>query len=597
MRNKLSAFLALTLFPTLLYLPSASFAQSTAFTYQGRLNDGANPATGIYDLRFTIYDLNSGGAQQGGPFTNTATTISNGLFTVTLDFGNQFPGADRWLEIGVRTNGGAAFSTLTPRQAITATPYAVRALGAGSAASYTGVISDGQLSGNIPRLDGSNMFSGPVLFTNSNNTYAGTFSGNGASLTNVLLATLNAPGILTWPGNFALASSPDVGNAPRSVVAADVNGDGKLDLISANSGANTLSVLTNNGSGGFGLAATYSGGFNPRSVTAADLNGDGKPDLICTRTSPGALMVLTNLGNGSFVSASTNILGPTTGNVQFIVAADINGDGVPDLISANGNSSPGTLTVLTNNGIGGFGSPTQYSVGNNPFALAVADIDGDGTQDLISANNIGSGTLSVLTNNGSGGFVSASTNSVGNSPRSVTTADVNGDGSLDLISANIGDSTLSVLLNNGSGIFAPGIPVFVGNAPIGVTAVELNGDGKVDLVCANNTSPGTLTAVTNIGSGFFLPAFTKSVGGLPYLVIGADVNGDTKVDLVSVNGTTPGTLSVLFNVPTFTGSGAGLFNIPADAITGGLTTNLAVLVPGGFTNTLFFTNGILRAIQ
>jgi hypothetical protein len=91
----------------------AVLAQTTAFTYQGRLNDGAAPATGIYDLRFAIYDAAGGGTQQGNTLTNAATAVSNGLFTVTLDFGNQFPGANRWLEIGVRTNGGGAFSVLT----------------------------------------------------------------------------------------------------------------------------------------------------------------------------------------------------------------------------------------------------------------------------------------------------------------------------------------------------------------------------------------------------------------------------------------------------------------------------------------------------
>src|SRR5713101_563785 len=97
------------------------FAQDTAFTYQGRLNEGANPATGIYDLRFTIYDsTNNPGAVIAGPLINSATTVSNGLFTVMLDFGSGvFTGPGRWLEIAVRTNGGGAFTTLTPRQPLT----------------------------------------------------------------------------------------------------------------------------------------------------------------------------------------------------------------------------------------------------------------------------------------------------------------------------------------------------------------------------------------------------------------------------------------------------------------------------------------------
>src|SRR5215471_15583450 len=95
-----------------------AFAQGTAFTYQGRLNDGANPASGSYDLRFTIYDsTNQPGTVIAGPLTNSAVGVTNGLFTVTLDFGvTPFTGANRWLDIGVRTNGGATFAALSPRQ-------------------------------------------------------------------------------------------------------------------------------------------------------------------------------------------------------------------------------------------------------------------------------------------------------------------------------------------------------------------------------------------------------------------------------------------------------------------------------------------------
>src|SRR5665213_2061773 len=104
-------------------------AQGTAFTYQGRLNSGGSPASGNYDLRFTLYDsTNSPGTIIAGPLTNAATAVSNGLFTVTLDFGaGVFAGAGRWLEIGVRSGGGA-FAALSPRQAITSVPYAAYAM-------------------------------------------------------------------------------------------------------------------------------------------------------------------------------------------------------------------------------------------------------------------------------------------------------------------------------------------------------------------------------------------------------------------------------------------------------------------------------------
>jgi len=119
----------------LLALASMSaYGQGSAFTYQGRLNDGGNPATGIYDLRFAIYAAASGGAAVGGLVTNSAVGVTNGVFTVVLDFGaNAFDGSPRWLEVGVRLNGSASdFTTLVPRQPITPTPYAIFAATAGT---------------------------------------------------------------------------------------------------------------------------------------------------------------------------------------------------------------------------------------------------------------------------------------------------------------------------------------------------------------------------------------------------------------------------------------------------------------------------------
>jgi type VI secretion system VgrG family protein len=103
------------------------FAQGTAFTYQGQLNSNGAPATGIYDFGFITYDALAAGIQQGPTLTPLSIPVTNGVFTVTLDFGNVFTGADRWLAIYVRTNGAASFTLLSPRQKLTPTPYAVTA--------------------------------------------------------------------------------------------------------------------------------------------------------------------------------------------------------------------------------------------------------------------------------------------------------------------------------------------------------------------------------------------------------------------------------------------------------------------------------------
>lgn len=139
-------------------------AQPTAFTYQGRLVDGTNEATGSYDLEFALFDAASGGNQQGSTLTSFATVVSNGYFTVTLDFGNEFPGADRWLEIGVRSNGGGAFSTLTPRQPFTSAPYAITAgnvTGTVAAAQYA--VTAGSVSGSVLASQVTGVLSGSNL--------------------------------------------------------------------------------------------------------------------------------------------------------------------------------------------------------------------------------------------------------------------------------------------------------------------------------------------------------------------------------------------------------------------------------------------------
>ena len=181
--------LALIIGPLLLWPAGmASATPGTAFTYQGRLQDGGAPAQGTYDLRFTMYDAAADGSTWGPVLTNAGVAIANGLFTTTLDFGaGVFDGSPRWLEIAVRTNGSAGgFTTLNPRQPVSPAPYAIWAASADSvpAANITsGTIPDARLSTNVALLNQGASFSGALA--------AASFQGNGAGLTNVA-------GALTW---------------------------------------------------------------------------------------------------------------------------------------------------------------------------------------------------------------------------------------------------------------------------------------------------------------------------------------------------------------------------------------------------------------
>jgi hypothetical protein len=130
------AFLLGAVGTVVLMLAGAARAQTTAFTYQGKLTDNGNPANGSYDLQFALFD--AGGTQIGSTLTRSSINVSTGIFTVQLDFGvNAFPGANRFLEIAVRSAGGGSFTILSPRQQISSTPYAIHTLSATSADSLS----------------------------------------------------------------------------------------------------------------------------------------------------------------------------------------------------------------------------------------------------------------------------------------------------------------------------------------------------------------------------------------------------------------------------------------------------------------------------
>jgi len=430
------------------------------------------------------------------------------------------------------------------------------------------------------------------------------FAGNGGGLTNVTLQNISGGAAISWATNnftgFVLSASPGTGGGTHQVVVADVNKDGHMDLISANAWAGTLTVLTNNGGGGLVLSASPGVGSTPYSVTAADVNGDGWVDLISANTGGGTLTVLTNNGSGGFVPDTTLTVGSEP---MSVTAADVNGDGKVDLICANYGAN--TLTLMTNNGTGGFAPAVTVGVGAYPASVvAVTNLLGDGRVALICAD-AGANTLTIVTNNGNGGFGVYASPAVGNDPQCVVAADVNGDGKVDLICANYEDDTLTVLTNNGSGGFGLYALPGTGISPNAVAAADVNGDGKVDLIAANYGA-NSLTVLTNNGSGGFGIYAVPATGAEPTSVCVADVNGDGKVDLITANYGNS-SLTVLTNnfgstvnasfAGSFTGSGAGLTNVPASAISGGVNTSVVVMISGGGTKTFYITNGIIVNIQ
>ena len=240
--------LALLALSTLNSQLATAHAQGTAFTYQGRLNNGTNPATGSFDLTFSLFGVSSGGSSLAGPVTNTAVGVTNGLFTVMVDFGaGVFTGSSNWLSIGVRTNGGGAFTALTPRQQVTPTPYAIFAESA-NAAGLTGAVPAGDLTGvsgsGLISLNASQLTSGTVpdarlaadvALTDANQTFTGTNT----------FSTGTGSGRLTVLGFGGIDTSMFTGLGLQYYAS---SGEGAI-LSSYNDGYGFLSFYTKQGSG------------------------------------------------------------------------------------------------------------------------------------------------------------------------------------------------------------------------------------------------------------------------------------------------------------------------------------------------------------
>jgi VCBS repeat-containing protein len=342
--------------------------------------------------------------------------------------------------------------------------------------------------------------------------------------------------------SFAHKVDYATGTWANSVTSADVNGDGKSDMIVADAGDDKVSVLINNGDGTFATRVDYATGSYPGSVTNADVNGDGKPDVITANAYSSTVSALINSGDGTFASKADYATG---GGSYSVTSADVNGDGKPDLIVANAWSN--TVSVLKNNGDGTFATKVDYATGYHPYPVASADVNGDGKSDLIVANT-NSDTVSVLKNNGDGTFATKVDYSTGAAPWSVTSADVNGDDKLDLIVANANGDTVSVLKNNGDGTFAAKVDYATGSWPYSVTSADVNGDGKFDLIVANANSD-TVSVLKNNGDGTFAPKVDFLAGSVPRSVTSSDVNGDGKYDLIVAN-VNNDTVSVLINNST-----------------------------------------------
>ncbi len=325
---------------------------------------------------------------------------------------------------------------------------------------------------------------------------------------------------------------------------ADFNQDGILDVAVTNAGTaigepfpgvadHTVGVFMGKGDGSFQAEVDYPTGDGPIGVQAADLNGDGKPDLVVGNGGPNGKLgatvsVLLNKGDGSFTPHKTYATG--TGPYGLVLA-DFNGDGARDI--AVTNESDNTVSILLGRGDGTFQDQAIIAVGVAPLSLVAVDFNKDGHVDLAVANN-GTATaasVSILLGRGDGSFEALSSVPTDRSNFGVASGDFNKDGNTDLAVTNIGFKTVNVLMGNGDGTFASKLRYGAGLYPIAVGIADIDADGYDDLLVANS-GDNNIGVLLNRGDGTLADMVTYSSVAGNRLTIG-DVNHDGKPDVVT----------------------------------------------------------------
>jgi hypothetical protein len=355
------------------------------------------------------------------------------------------------------------------------------------------------------------------------------------------------------------------GIKPESVAIGDLDGDGKPDLVVANSNSNTISVYRNLSSPGtitgasFAPKIDFTVGITPLAIAIGDLDGTGRPEIVVANYNQSSVSVLPNLswpGNISF-GARVNF---AVGSVPYSIAiGDLDRDGKADLAVTNiSNNTVSVLRNTTNGGIS-FAARVMYATGEVPYAIALGDVNGDANPEMVVANYTSS-SVSVFRNMASPGSITsasfaAKVDFAANAPHAVAIGDLDLDGRPDL--ALSGSNRVSVLRNttpsgNTTAVsFAAKVDFTTGASPYGVAITDLNGDGKPDLATVNSTS-NTVSAlrntswVGNITTGSFSAKVDFNVGSSPFSLAIGDLDMDGKPELVTANYAS-NTISVLRN--------------------------------------------------
>ena len=557
------------------------FAQGTAFTYQGRLNNNGSPASGIYNLQFSLFNVNSGGSAVAGPVNTNGVAITNGLFTVLIDFGSGvFAGATNWLQIGVETNGGGSFTTLSPRQQLTPTPYAI----------FAENVTASGISGTIPAANFGGSYNNAVSFNNGADSFDGTFVGQ-------FFGSIFTGGIFT--GTF-LGSGSGLGDVwhtgGNSGTTAGLNFVGTTD--------NQPLELHVNGQRVLRLTPDLTTNSSPDIIGGSPVNTVA-PGLVGATIGGGGATIYGGLPGTNLILGDFNTIaggwGNTTGNTNFDVSeatiaggAQNTASGVSSFIGggafnlaydnnavvAGGLRNRAGFHSFVGSGYGNSADGVEAAIGgghlNNIQTNTVLSTIGGGWGNTIQGNNyeagatIGGGTINTI---------GPSTIFDGENPYGyVSSYSTIGGGFVNQIQSNSVYSTIgggfqnTILANAARSVIAGGYA----NIASGTLATIAGGDQNW---AANNAlaaghrakayNSGAFVWADSIDADFASTANNqfnvRANGGVVFVTGGAGMTLDGQP---IVSGTYSNTVTLTNVGNTFAGNGTGLTNVNAALLNG-----------------------------
>ncbi len=354
---------------------------------------------------------------------------------------------------------------------------------------------------------------------------------------------LREPGL---PAKGILATRYIVGGGGTvvDVEAADVDRDGRLDLLVVNRKPATVTVLRGAGNRDFTPAETFPVGTDPYEIAALDLDGRDGPDIAILNKGIGSISILFNKGNGSFQEAKSWKL---EASLIAMAIADLNGDGVPEIIGTGRH-----VHILRRDASGSFHPDKAIELVGPSISLVVLSLDGDKYPDLAvgCVNQERLGVVSFFRNLGDGSFLEPMVVLSGALPGSMVAADLNRDGQQDLAISDWENGKIVLFINQEGRAFEPGVKMPFGPHELLVAAADLDGDRDVDLALSNEVEDrGTVSVLLNSGDALFPDAASFKTGGMPFFGRAIDLDGDGQLDLAVANGTDD--VAVMFDLKEF----------------------------------------------